>query len=545
MFHQRLWVLLLNWSDPYPPKEWWSCLKQLPVINQVQIPRYSHLSNAITIQLRGFAVASKQTFGTVVYLNSIDAFRYANTNLLCSKLAVASLQTSTISRLELSAFLLLARLTSKIVPVLQLPMDHIYLYSGSTIVLTWIKTPPEKLKPFVSNRMKVSQSMNQIYQWRHTSSKDNIADIISRGQDASVLLSNQQRWEEPKILIPLLSEHYFELNDLNQSLYFSKLKDTLETVLIVTKNVLLVNFLNLSNTYRKLINVVSYILKFNYNCKNEMKKVESFTADEVTGSELKLLSFVQYEYLSNDFQELKSGNPFKISGKLKLLPFHDKDLNIRLGGRLSNSELSFDAKHPIAMPKHHNLSRLILLDSYVRISHLGVQARLHAFTLKFWIIQGRDLSRTIVHECVICAKYKPRILEHKMGDLPPERCKQTFPFLNTGTDFAGLFYIKIQYQFKDALQKVFTKFVCLSSHTFHFEIVSDLASDSFIALLKRFMPCLGKCAGLFSDNAKTYIGAHNELYRLHNSYWVKGLAWSNKRQVSLITPYLTPHRWGD
>ncbi|XP_054709017.1 uncharacterized protein LOC129218719 [Uloborus diversus] len=514
MFHQRLWVLLLNWSNPYPPKEWWSCLKQLPVINQVQIPRYSHLSNAITIQLRGFAVASKQAFGTVVYLNSIDAFGYANTSLLCSKLAVAPLETSTISRLEFSAFLLLARLTSKIVPVLQLPMDHIYLYSGSTIVLTWIKNPPEKLKPFVSNRMKVSQPMDRHYQCQHSCSKDNIADIIFHGP-AGVLLSNQERWEGPKILITLLSEHYFELNNLNQSLYFSKLKDTLETVLIATENDLLVNFLNLSNNYRKSINVISYILRFIYNCKNEMKKVEPFTADEVTASELKLLSFVQHECLSNDFQQLKSGNPVKISGKLKLLPFHDKDLNIiRLGGRLSNSELSFDAKHPIAMPKHHNLSRLILLDLHVRISHLGVQARLHAFTLKFWITQGRDLSRKIVHECVICAKYKPRILEHKMRDLPPERCKQTFPFLNTGTDFVGLFYIKIQYQFKDALQKVFTIFVCLSSHTFHFEIVSALASDSFIALLKGFVPCLGKCAGLFSDNAKTYIGAHKELDRL-------------------------------
>ncbi|GFV53922.1 integrase catalytic domain-containing protein [Trichonephila clavipes] len=47
----------------------------------------------------------------------------------------------------------------------------------------------------------------------------------------------------------------------------------------------------------------------------------------------------------------------------------------------------------------------------------------------------------------------------------------------------------------------------------HIEIVSDLTSDAFIATLKRFFSCRGKCAKFYSDNGKTFVGANKELKR--------------------------------
>ncbi|GFW62979.1 integrase catalytic domain-containing protein [Trichonephila clavipes] len=47
----------------------------------------------------------------------------------------------------------------------------------------------------------------------------------------------------------------------------------------------------------------------------------------------------------------------------------------------------------------------------------------------------------------------------------------------------------------------------------HIEIVSDLTSDAFIATLKRFFSRRGKCAKLYSDNGKTFVGANKELKR--------------------------------
>ncbi|GFX55389.1 integrase catalytic domain-containing protein [Trichonephila clavipes] len=50
--------------------------------------------------------------------------------------------------------------------------------------------------------------------------------------------------------------------------------------------------------------------------------------------------------------------------------------------------------------------------------------------------------------------------------------------------------------------------------TVHIELVSDLTSQAFIAALKRFMARRGKCAKLFSDNGKNFIGASNEIKKL-------------------------------
>ncbi|GFX42042.1 integrase catalytic domain-containing protein [Trichonephila clavipes] len=48
----------------------------------------------------------------------------------------------------------------------------------------------------------------------------------------------------------------------------------------------------------------------------------------------------------------------------------------------------------------------------------------------------------------------------------------------------------------------------------HIELVSDLTSQAFIAALKRFMARRGKCAKLFSDNGKNFVGASNEIKKL-------------------------------
>ncbi|GFT41585.1 integrase catalytic domain-containing protein [Trichonephila clavipes] len=48
------------------------------------------------------------------------------------------------------------------------------------------------------------------------------------------------------------------------------------------------------------------------------------------------------------------------------------------------------------------------------------------------------------------------------------------------------------------------------------EIVSDMTTDAFLDILKRFVARHGKCATISSDNAKNFVGANRELKRLHN-----------------------------
>ncbi|XP_035206619.1 uncharacterized protein LOC118181558 [Stegodyphus dumicola] len=107
------------------------------------------------IELHGFSDASERAYGAAIYISSKRSPGQWKSTLLCSKSRVYPIKTLTIPRLELCAALLLARLTSKVISVIQVEFHHVYLWSESMITLAWIKTPHERLKPLVSNRVKL------------------------------------------------------------------------------------------------------------------------------------------------------------------------------------------------------------------------------------------------------------------------------------------------------------------------------------------------------------------------------------------------------
>ncbi|GFT62419.1 integrase catalytic domain-containing protein [Trichonephila clavipes] len=99
-----------------------------------------------------------------------------------------------------------------------------------------------------------------------------------------------------------------------------------------------------------------------------------------------------------------------------------------------------------------------------------------------------------------------------MSNLPKERLITDYPFNCSRTDFSGPFFITNKGQRKGNLFKVH---ICIFVFkAVHIELVSDLTSQAFIAALKKFMARRGKCAKLFSDNGKNFVGTSNEIKKL-------------------------------
>ncbi|GFU45059.1 integrase catalytic domain-containing protein [Trichonephila clavipes] len=162
-------------------EEWKNFYKKLSKVNNFKIPRCILLPATIRIEIHNFSDASKRAYAAVVYIKCFNESGQSQTRLLCSKSKVAPLKTLTIPRLELSAALLLSRLVKKVVPILQLPIHKTWMGTDSMIALAWIKTEPHKLKTFVSNRVAEIQTLSKDCHWKHVSSKNNPADLISRG----------------------------------------------------------------------------------------------------------------------------------------------------------------------------------------------------------------------------------------------------------------------------------------------------------------------------------------------------------------------------
>ena len=99
-----------------------------------------------------------------------------------------------------------------------------------------------------------------------------------------------------------------------------------------------------------------------------------------------------------------------------------------------------------------------------------------------------------------------------MGDLPTVRVTETRPFVNVGVDYCGPFFIKEKkFRNRGRIKVYLAVFVCLTVKAVHFEVVSDMTAEGFIAALKRFIARRGLCQNIYSDNGTNFVGANNEM----------------------------------
>ena len=95
----------------------------------------------------------------------------------------------------------------------------------------------------------------------------------------------------------------------------------------------------------------------------------------------------------------------KISNSLcKLNPVLDGEGILRVGGRLENAAISYDAKHQIILPYRHHVTNLIIQKYHQEAGHLGQEYVLSSLRQLFWIIKGRSAVRRVVSKCFLCRK---------------------------------------------------------------------------------------------------------------------------------------------
>ncbi|GBM69371.1 hypothetical protein AVEN_272189-1 [Araneus ventricosus] len=549
IFLQRLWLLQIDWSQKLPSdiaQEWSSFIASLSYVKNIKIPRFVLRPNPKEIILHGFSDASEKAYGAVIYLQSVCDSSDNNTFLLCSKSRVAPIKSVTIPRLELAAGLLLAQLTRKVLNALKLKINQVLLWSDSTVALSWIDTPPHLLKTFVSNRVAQIQELTKEYHWSHITSKNNPADLLSRGIDAQFLVNNQFWFQEPDSFNSLNSETELNQSDKN---YLSEFKSKDSVCLTLKTSALFDDVICISNNFQKLIRIISLIFRFINKCKKNSKECGAPSKIKRQNAEIYILREVQVRTFGNEIHSLEQCGNVTPNSKLKSLsPFLDSQGILRVGGRLRNSILPYNSKHPILLPAKHKVTDMIIQYYHKIQFHSGPQALLYNIRQKFWPLNGRNLCRKIVHSCVTCFKANPKISSQKMGDLPEDRVNPNFVFNSVGIDFSGPFYIKTKLRKRDPPTKIYVCIIiCLSTKAIHLELVSDLSSEALIAALKRFMARRGKRRKILSDNATNFVGTKNEINRLFKLMEQQDALFQNFLSEEEITwihsPQGTSSRW--
>ncbi|XP_058816938.1 uncharacterized protein LOC131680236 [Topomyia yanbarensis] len=210
-----------------------------------------------------------------------------------------------------------------------------------------------------------------------------------------------------------------------------------------------------------------------------------------------LVKLAQDERFSQDLAEVACNGQIKQNSRLKTLTSILTNGVLRVGGRLRYAPVSYDQRHPMILPDKHPFTELLVVHYHRKFLHAGPQLLIATIHERFWPLRIRNLARQVVHSCVSCFRYKPKILQQLMGELPPERVTPAFLFLRMGLDYCG----PRQSRRAAPVECFVAIFVCLVTKAVHIECVGDLSTNSFLAALKRFVARRGKLELIECDNA--------------------------------------------
>ncbi|XP_076380674.1 uncharacterized protein LOC143260026 [Megalopta genalis] len=507
---QELWTLRIDWDESLPMaihNKWSQYYSQLPLLNQARFRRKTVIQSASNIELHGFCDASERAYGACVYIRSQNNHGETIVELLVAKSRVAPLKSKSIPRLELCGSVLLASLMTTVKKALGLQIERTVYWTDSTIVLHWLRSSPHTLKTFVANRVSEIQSTTTITDWRHVSSTDNPADLLSRGQTIKDFLQSSV-WQNGPSWLQQEHSHWPTWESVPHTNDPERKIAICMATIPVTKDA---KILERYSSWTKLVRVIALCRRWR---PGRITK-GSLTVSELSQSRVTILRMLQEMYFKTEILALRRQSDPYLHGKLaKLNPLLDQDGLLRVGGRLKNSTLTYSQKHPILLPKSH-ITTCIIMNEHKNLLHAGAQTTLYSLRRTYWPIDGRSLVWRTIHGCVRCRRASPPSVEYIMGNLPIARVTESRPFTNVGIDYCGPFFIKEKQHRNRGRVKVYVAvFVCLAIKAIHLELVSDLTSEAFIAALRRFIARRGFCVNLYSDNGTNFKGANNELREL-------------------------------
>ena len=97
------------------------------------------------------------------------------------KARVAPIKPVTIPRLELSAAVVAVRLHQQVYDAIEYPVSKVFFWTDSMSTIRYISNTTSRFKVFVANRLSIIHEVTDAEDWHYVSTKENPADLASRG----------------------------------------------------------------------------------------------------------------------------------------------------------------------------------------------------------------------------------------------------------------------------------------------------------------------------------------------------------------------------
>ncbi|MCG8431685.1 MAG: hypothetical protein MJA29_10985, partial [Candidatus Omnitrophica bacterium] len=360
-------------------------------------------------------------------------------------------------------------------------MNEVTFWTDSMDVVHWVRSQSRTFKAFVANRVAEIQTETLPVQWRHVPGPDNPADDATRGLHISQMTVDHRWFVGPEFL-------YQEPDEWPETkLAPSGVSEAAEVEVASSRCHATVaepesRFINWEkfSTWTRLVRTCVMVLRFIQLLKTP---AESRLTDELHRlvnvgefgkAEIVVVRQVQIEGFLSTIGSLESGRRAVQNPLRRLSPFLDEHGVLRVGGRLQYSNLPFDVRHPMILPRKHHVSELVIRQAHVKVGHSrGVNSVMAEVLLRYWIIHGREAVKKMKYNCFKCRRMNEQFLEQIMAPLPSSRSLMSLrAFSNIGVDFAGPFVTKITRRV--TAKRYVCLFTCVQTRGVHLEMVYSL-----------------------------------------------------------------------
>ena len=379
--------------------------------------------------------------------------------------------------------------------------------------------------------------------WRYCPSKQNPADIASRGSPGSKLSSSKLWLQGPEFLLLDKEQWPSEPTIKELPLDDPELQHVYVTEETVEQRTCILELIDSCSNWTDALNRVSIIIKFVRYLQHKIDGRVIQTA--VTVADWKeardfIVRLVQAKVFAKEVQELRSGRPVHKSSAIRnLTPSLGPDGIIRVGGRLEEAlHLPYNTRHPMILPKHGNITSAIVRHTHASVGHAGTEHTLAKIREDFWIPDGKSVVKSHTKPCITCRKIFGRMMSQKMSQLPESRVTPLSPpFTVTGADVFGPILVK---QARSTVKRYGLLLTCFSTRAVHIKILRDLTTDSLINALRRFYCRRSALKEVWADNGTNLVGGSRELRR-------NILEWNNTqisealRQQGITWRFQTPY----
>ena len=507
--------------------KWERQLKKLEKLSVDRCLRPANFGKIVDCSLHHVADACEYAYGQASYLCIVDETGRIHCCSVIGKSRVAPLKYITMPRMELVAATHSLKTSALLKRELQMNYDKEIFWTDSEVTLGYIRNESKKFKIFVANRIELIREHSEAEQWHYVNTKENPADYVSRGISMGNR-DNVERWIlGPKF--PWESEYTWNTNTKTPAINSEdpKLKKIVHVNQIVLKTDVLSVLENHASTWSKMVRIAALMMLFVKNLKTKIKQRKMITSDEVTAtqitttmiqeSRISLVKLVQQKHFKEEYKWLKlmegkdtdSRRLNKNCRISQLDSFIEESDVIRFSGRLQNSHISDDCKHPILLPKKGKVSDLIIKHCHSKVAHGCRGITLNEIRgAGYWIVGTNSAVKKVISNCVECRRFRGREGEQKIANLPACRSKEAALFTHCGVDMFGPFTIK---QRRSTVKRYGAMFKCMASRAVHNEVTCSLDTDSFMLALRSLVARRGNIRSIYSDDGSNFIGAEGEL----------------------------------